>query len=140
MKRTEIDALVAMAGALCLFVGAIYAFGFGAGLILLGVGLIILSVTEFKTEIVLTNEEADVARFTFSNKEPEEAYRLYAQGLVEAHRSGQIKDRRLNWTTQVRLFATKAYRTYILNFGIFSENARRVGRSAYQRIRAFKIR
>ena len=90
MDRKYVDAPVALAGGICLIFGAFYAFGFGIGLVLLGIILLSLSFMEFTKSVVLTKDEQEVARFCWPYLSTEDAYKMYAKNLVQIEREGHI--------------------------------------------------
>ena len=140
MGRTYVDAPVALAGVICLIFGAFYAFGFGIGLVLLGIILLSLSLMEFTKSVALTKAEQEVARYCWPYLSTEEAYKMYAKNLVKLEREGHISRRKLGVREQVTLKTKSIYATYLLNYEITSRNVKTILMAAYQRLQTIKIR
>ena len=140
MDRAYVDAPVALAGGICLIFGAFYAFGFGIGLVLLGIILLSLSFMEFTKSVVLTKDEKEVARICWPYLSVEDAYKMYAKNLVQLEREGHIIRKELGVREQFVLKAKSIYATYLLNYSVTSRNVKTILMDAYQRIQKIRIR
>lgn len=136
MNRTDVDAIVALAGGLCLLVGSLYAFGIGGGLILLGIMLFACSLMKFTTSIILSPAQQKVARSCFPNVDEEEAYKLYASNLLTLMAEGKIATPHVPLVMNIK----RLYSTYVVNFQSSSKQFKTILRIAYQRFQAIRMR
>ena len=134
------DAPIALAGGICLIFGAFYAFGFGIGLVLLGIILLSLSLMEFTKSVVLTKDEQEVARFCWPYLSAEDAYKMYAKNLVQLEREGHIARKELGVQEQFVLKAKSIYASYVLNYQVTSRNVKTILIDLYQRVQKIRIR
>jgi hypothetical protein len=135
--KIEADAIVALAGALCLLVGSYWAFGFGGVLILFGVGLVALSPLGFTRSIVLTREQQEIARFSFpATMTQEEANTAYARNFLELERRGDVSRGESRLVRRLRI----VYATYLVNYRNYQTNAMRIVRGVRERMQAVRFK
>lgn len=138
-KKIEADAIVALAGLLCILFGAYWVFGSGGVLICLGITLVVFSPLEFTKIVMLTDEEREHAIVCYPHKPVEEAYSLYAEAMLEAEAEGWIRRSHSN----ADVFARKVkalYAMYVVNFRAYAKNAKVIIRGIRERLQAIKLR